>query len=272
MLKIISTPIGNYGDITLSALEALKSSGCILCEDTRKTDILLKHHGILGKKLLIYNEYTTEKDLEHFITLAKTQTVCLVSDAGTPLICDPGHTIIAKARKNGVKIEIHGGVCSLIIGATLCGINIQNMLFLGFFNEKNTVNNPQEEITYSYFVAPHDIQKLLKSLELLNNYDISIKIAKDLTKEYEQYLEFNLQNAILHFNENPPKGEFVFFLKFNLNKPQNLAEMLALTLKTLPNWNQIGKKDLAKFLHTHCENLRGFSVKEIYNALQSNGF
>ena len=267
MVKIISTPIGNFGDITLNALEALQNADVILCEDTRKTDILLKHHGILGKKLLIYNEHTTEKELDYFLTLAKTKAVAIVSDAGTPLICDPGLSIITKARKNGIKIEIHGGVCSLIIGATLCGINIQNMLFLGFFGEKTTIKTPQTEILYSYFVAPHDISKLLKSLENFTNFDVSIKIGKDLTKIYQEYWAFGVGEALAHFQTNEPKGEFVFFLQFTQNKKQNLEEELNKILKTLPNWQTLGKKDLATFIHTNCQSLQSFTVKEIYNLL-----
>ena len=267
MIKIISTPIGNFADITLNALESLKNADVILCEDTRKTDVLLKFHNILGKKLLIHNEHTTEKDLDYFLELAKTQTVCLVCDAGTPLICDPGHKIIAKARKEGVKIEICGGVCSLIVGATLCGINIQNMLFLGFFNEKNAIKKPQEGLTYAFFVAPHDVLKFLKSLEFLH-FSASLKIAKDLTKEYEQYLEFiTLENAIDYFKTTEPKGEFVFFVKFTAKSNQNLAEILTPILENLKGWESIGKKDLAKFLHENCHELQNFTVKEIYNFL-----
>lgn len=264
---IVSTPIGNFEDITLNALNALRGADFILCEDTRKTDTLLKHYNISGKKLLIYNEFTTEKELEHYINLATEKIVCVVSDAGTPLICDPGHAVIAKAHKNSIAIEICGGVCSLILGATLCGVNIQNMLFLGFFNGKNAIINPQEKLTYSYFVAPHDTLRLLKSLELFEDFYASINIAKDLTKQYQQYFTFNLSDAITHFQTNESRGEFVFFITFKQKTVQNLEKIIVKVLDELPNWRTLGKKDLANFLHKNCQNLQAFTPKAIYNFL-----
>lgn len=266
MILLVTTPIGNFNDITLNALETLRKADCILCEDTRKTDVLLKHYGISGKRLLIYNEYTSEKDLAYFLFLARENSVCIVSDAGTPLICDPGHTIIRKARQNGIAVGVVPGVCSLIAGATLCGVNIQNMLFLGFFSSKNTIKNLQEGITYSYFVAPHDILSFLGFLQGFIDYDVHINIAKDLTKEYEQALEFDLAEAIDYFQKTPPKGEFVFFIKFEYNGMPKIDDILSGLLSDLTGWNAISKKDFAKFLHLH-PMLRVFTAKDIYNAL-----
>lgn len=264
-IYIVATPIGNFDDITINALECLKVADYILCEDTRKTDILLRYHNIAGKKLLIYNEYTNHKDLDYFISLTQSSIVCVVSDAGTPLICDPGLTIVTKARIANIPIVVLPGACSLIAATTLCGINIQNCLFLGFFGDRTKILTPLE-YTYVYFVAPHDIFNLLEDLSRFeNDYGIILYIVKDVTKPYQEFLSFNLENALNYFNVKP-KGEFVFFIKFMRRENKNIDDILNDILSKLAGWQSIGKKDFAKFLQSYPV-LQTFTTKDIYNAL-----
>lgn len=262
-LYIVSTPIGNHLDITLYALECLKKAHYILCEDTRKTDFLLKQYDVSGKKLLIYNEHTTEKDALHFANLARENIVALVSDAGTPLICDPGYTMHKRAKIEGIKIFVVTGACALVASAVLCGINIHNLLFLGFF-QKDTKMDTQ--YTNAMYVAPHDIINLLEKLYLFEEkYAVEINIAREVTKVFEESLHFvNIRSAISHFEVNPPRGEFTVFVNF-AKKSTNLESEIQAILHEIPNWEAMPVKSLVKFLNKHF--IKDASSKEVYNIL-----
>lgn len=259
-LYIVSTPIGNYKDITLHALEVLQNADYILCEDTRKTNNLLEKHNIARKNILIYNEHSPKQETEKFIAVAKNHSIALVSDAGTPLICDPGYEIVNIARKNNVEIFAITGACALIAAATICGINIQNMLFLGFFHKKIKFDT---NYTNAFYLPPHDIPTLI---HLLENQNFYIYFAREITKDFQEVLKFSsIDDAKKHFDINQPKGEFVCFLQFIKNK-KNIDEEINKILSSLPNWHYINTKSFSKFLH---ENFLGdFSQKEIYNILQ----
>jgi 16S rRNA (cytidine1402-2'-O)-methyltransferase len=262
-LYIVSTPIGNILDITIHALECLKSADFILCEDTRKTGFLLKQHNIPEKKLLIYNEHSSVADVARFVELAKQYIVALVSDAGTPLICDPGYSLVHYARNNKVGVFILPGSCALIASATLCGININNMLFLGFFQKGMKF---QAEFANALYVAPHDIIVFLKALckyEIF--FNINLSIAREVTKLFQEVLFFSDTSSAIHFfNENPPIGEFTIFVKF-CQKKVDIDVELKLVLKELHEWQSLPLKSLAKFIHNYC--LKFYSQKEIYNKL-----
>ena len=262
-LYIVSTPIGNILDITIHALECLKSADFILCEDTRKTGFLLKQHNIPEKKLLIYNEYSNDADAVRFIELAKEHVVAMVSDAGTPLICDPGYSLVHYARHNKVNVFILPGSCALIASATLCGININNMLFLGFFQKGMKF---QTEFINALYVAPHDIIVFLKALcyyEIF--FNINLSIAREVTKLFQEALFFSDTSSAIHFfNENLPMGEFTIFVKF-CQKKVDIDIELKLLLKELHEWQNLPLKSLAKFIHNYC--LKFYSQKEIYNKL-----
>ena len=262
-LYIVSTPIGNILDITIHALECLKSADFILCEDTRKTDFLLKQHNILEKKLLIYNEHSNDADDVRFIELTKEHVVAIVSDAGTPLICDPGYSLVHYARRNKVSIVILPGSCALIASATLCGININNMLFLGFFQKGVEF---QTDFTNALYVAPHDIIVFLKALSDYGIFfNINLSIAREVTKLFQEALFFSDTSSAIHFfNENPPMGEFTIFVKF-CQKKVDINVELKLLLKELHEWQSLPLKSLAKFIHNYC--LKFYSQKEIYNNL-----
>lgn len=262
-IYITSTPIGNSKDITIHALEVLQNAKYILCEDTRKTNTLLKIHNISRKGLIIYNEHSSKSETEKFANLAKSESIAIVSDAGTPLICDPGFEIINIARKNGAKIFSIIGACALIGSITFCGKTSQNTLFLGFFHKKIIFN---EQYQNAFYLSPHNIKNLLIALKKWEEtHTFNLAIARELTKEFQEYLNFSsITEAENHFNHNPPRGEFTCFLNFK-ERPQNLEIILYKTLKNLPHWQQIPTKSLASFLSQTC--LKTFSAKEIYQCL-----
>ena len=184
-LHIVSTPIGNKLDITLHALKVLREAEFVLCEDTRKTNALLQFHGIDRDKLLVCNEHADKGRLKHFVNLARESSVALVSDAGTPLVCDPGYDLVQMMKKAQVEITVVPGACALIAGATLLGINLINTTFLGFY-QKNSMKKMKEKGSYALFVAPQDIPKLQAELEKCER-KFEIKIASDVTKETQGF-------------------------------------------------------------------------------------
>ncbi len=180
-LYIVSTPIGNKLDITLHALKVLKEAEFVLCEDTRKTNALLQFHGIDRKQLLICNEHAHKGKLTHFLNITRENSVALVSDAGTPLVCDPGYDLVQMVRKAGVEIFVVPGACALVAGATLLGVNLINTTFLGFY-QKNSMKKMKEKGQYALFVAPHDMPKLVEELTK-SERKWEMKIANNVTKE-----------------------------------------------------------------------------------------
>lgn len=194
-LHIVSTPIGNKLDITLHALKVLREAEFVLCEDTRKTNSLLQFHGIDRDKLLVCNEHADKGRLKHFVNLARESSVALVSDAGTPLVCDPGYDLVQMMKKAQVEITVVPGACALIAGATLLGVNLINTTFLGFY-QKNSMKKMKEKGSYALFVAPQDLPKLTAELEKTER-KFEIKIASDVTKETQGFSGFGEIFAIV---------------------------------------------------------------------------
>ena len=134
-LFVVATPIGNLDDITLNAIKTLEECHLILSENTLTTSNLLKHFNIFNKKIVNYTDYTGDKAMEEFLETAKNSKVCLVSEAGTPAISDPGYKLLKKAHEVGVKIVPIVGACSLIGAISVCGLPSYNFAFLGFYEK-----------------------------------------------------------------------------------------------------------------------------------------
>ncbi|MFT4967164.1 MAG: 16S rRNA (cytidine1402-2'-O)-methyltransferase [Candidatus Deianiraeaceae bacterium] len=261
-IYIVSTPIGNIKDITIHAIECLTHADVIFCEDTRKTHFLLNHYNVKCKKLLIFNEH--QGSVDDIINLAKANAVVIVSDAGTPLVCDPGYTIIHNAHIEQIPITIVPGACALIASSTLCGMNLNNTLFLGFFHKKIIFN---AKYTNAIYIAPHDLHTMFEILRKYENkYNISLSIAREVTKKFQEYIFFdNIKDAIKHFMLKPPKGEFTCFIQFITHKGDVLQEINAV-LKDLDGWENMKTKTLAKFLHKYI--VQSASTKEIYSIVE----
>ena len=179
-LFIVATPIGNLSDITLRALETLKNSDLIICEDTRVTNILLRHY-VIDKPLLVYNDHSDKNSRDKILKkLQEGQNLALVSDAGTPLISDPGYKLIKTLKKHDIIVHTIPGPCSIIAALTIAGIATDRFMFLGFLPHKT---GGKEKI----FMETHSIQtslvffessnRLLDSLRLIKNYFPNRKVA-----------------------------------------------------------------------------------------------
>ncbi len=216
MLYIVSTPIGNLEDITLRAIRLLKESDYIAAEDTRHVQILLNKYEIKNK-VLSYHSYSSPAKVERIIEYLKEgKNIALVSDAGTPGISDPAYTLIQRAVEEGIKIEPIPGASSLLAALVASGKRMNQFLYLGFIPLKKGRQTllkalAEEKRTIIIFESPH---RILKTLSNLQEYlgDVEIAICRELTKLHEEIRREKISEAILHFTEKKPKGEFVLVI------------------------------------------------------------
>ncbi len=214
MLYIVSTPIGNLGDITFRAVEVLKSADVIACEDTRKTRILCSHYAI-KTPLLSYYEYNKVKRGDQLLALLRGgKQVALVSDAGTPGISDPGFTLIKSALDAGVRVVSIPGPSALISALSLSGFPTHHFIFEGFLPVKNGPRLKRlKELaslkeTVVVYEAPHRLLKTLVALEeALGNRQVAV--VREITKKFEEVLRGAPSALREHFQIHPPRGEFV---------------------------------------------------------------
>lgn len=212
-LYIVATPIGNLGDITLRAVEVLRGVSAIACEDTRVTGKLLKLLGVKNR-LIRYDDHAGEAERSILIELARTKPVALVSDAGTPLISDPGYRLVRAARDAGVAITSLPGPSAAIVALTLAGLPSDRFLFAGFLpaKAKARAETLQElaEVRATlifYETAPRLLATLSAIDETLPGREISV--ARELTKKFEECLSGSADELIRHYEAKPPKGEIV---------------------------------------------------------------
>ena len=216
-IHIIPTPIGNLKDITLRALEVLEQVDVIFCEDTRVTQKLLSHYGV-KKKLYIYNDYSSEKDRIKILEKAKKASVGLVSDAGMPLISDPGFKLVRQAREENINVCVLPGACSLINAVVSSSFPTNHFSFLGFFDEKKALRNKNIEGSLIFFISPHQLDKTM--VWLFQNFsDRKIALCKEISKAFETVSNFkNLDCWERYKSENLIKGEFVLVLSPPIEK------------------------------------------------------
>lgn len=221
-LFIVSTPIGNLKDITFRAIETLKEVEAIVCEDTRVSSKLLQEYGI-SKPLIVLNDFNEENELPRIISLLnENKQVALISDAGTPLVSDPGFKLVQYAIKKGYSITSIPGPSAPISALTVSGFPPDKFLFLGFLpKSKEKKKKSFTEIyklqsklnpTVICFETP---QRIVETLEVIQEVygDIHIAVARELTKMFEEVKRDNVSNLVEYFNQSKPKGEFVVLFK-----------------------------------------------------------
>ena len=233
-LFIVATPIGNLEDITIRAIKTLFSADIIACEDTRRTGLLLqgltkRYTGMEGShtstskpwkyaNLLRVDEHTEQQNVPKLIdALTHGRTVALVSDAGTPLVSDPGFLLVREAIKRGIKVVSVPGPTAAIAALTSSGLPTDKFFFLGYPPEKSShriklfdslliLNRFKISTTYILYCAPHKLEQTLEDMKNVFG-DIEIVVARELTKVYEEVWRSTITNAESHFVN--PKGEFV---------------------------------------------------------------
>ncbi len=263
-LYIIATPIGNLSDITFRAIDTLQNADLIACEDTRVSKVLLDKYSIKTPTTSVHNYNETDR-----LDFLKSQidngkAVAFISDAGTPLISDPGYKISSLLRSLGYYVTIIPGPSAPIAGLVLSGFPTDRFMFIGFVptknNEKagffNQIKN--EKATVIFFESPNRILETLKTLDEIFR-DRKIALVREITKIYEEVQSGTAKDLISYFTLNPPKGEFVGLIHpaddttdINIDKIKN---MLILLLK------HMSLKDASEFISSTFE----ISKKTVYN-------
>lgn len=219
MLTIIPTPIGNLGDITLRALEVLKNCDEVICEDSRRTSQLLNHYKI-KKPLIILNDFNEYKSGDFILQKLKSGlNLALVSDAGTPLVSDPGFKIVRAAIEQGLEVDSLPGPSSVITALTLSGLPPDKFMFLGYLPEKEGKRKAQlqniQEIsklipaTFIIFIAPHKLLRTLGEIKVELS-DPKVVLAKELTKIHQKVLCKKVSDIL--DEEKNPKGEYILLV------------------------------------------------------------
>ncbi len=218
MLYLCATPIGNLDDMTFRVLETLRCVDLIAAEDTRNSIKLLNHFEI-KTPMTSYHEYNRVEKAHYLIgQMQEGKNVALITDAGTPAISDPGETLVALCQEAGVRVTSLPGAAACITALTLSGLSTRRFCFEGFLpsdkKEKKDVlaELAQESRTMIVYEAPHHLIRTLEELkEALG--DRRITICRELTKKFETVMPTTLVDALLYYEENEPRGEYVLVIE-----------------------------------------------------------
>jgi len=234
-LYIVATPIGNLEDISIRALRTLFSVDVIACEDTRRTGFLLSElkkryqpviqqfteYSLTDARLMRYDDRTEHQSAPEVLSLLMDDTsVALLSDAGTPLINDPGYILVREARKKGIPIISVPGASALLTALVGSGLPADKFIFLGYPPEKQAhrvrlfqsliETSRLLDLTYVFYASPHKLDGTLTDMQTVFG-DREVTIARELTKKYEETWTGTLSQAAIYFAD--PKGELVILLR-----------------------------------------------------------
>lgn len=210
-LYLVATPIGNLDDITLRALETLRQVSWIAAEDTRHTGRLLKHYNI-ETSLISFHEHSQPAKLEHLVSLLEQADVALVSDAGTPVISDPGYELVIAALAAGHQVIPIPGPSAPITALIASGLPSDRFLYLGYLPRKSSERRQLLEgvldmpYTLIFFETPHRLLASLQDLlDVLGDRDAAV--GREITKLHEEFFRGTVSHVLAHFNATPPRGE-----------------------------------------------------------------
>ncbi len=235
VLYIVATPIGNLQDITFRAIDTLKKANFIVAEDTRHCKVLLLHYGISTPVLSLHehNERFQIKDILQ--RLLQGSACALISDAGTPLISDPGYRLVQEARAAGVTLVPLPGPCAAIAALSVSGLATDRFVFEGFLPTKTEARQKylekllEESRTLVFYEAPHRILAVLKDLNLIFGQERKAVIAREMTKFYETIHGGTLGELLawLEGDSNQQRGELVLVLEGAVSKKEKSMEKSA---------------------------------------------
>jgi 16S rRNA (cytidine1402-2'-O)-methyltransferase len=263
-LYLIPTPIGNLGDITFRAVEILKYSDCILCEDTRISKNLLDKFAIKSR-LIPNHKFNEKKNLPYIIDLLKkNQLISLVSDAGTPGISDPGAILVKECIKESINVFPLPGPSSVTSAVSISGFS-EKYFFYGFFPDKE--KNLKEDLnilsdldtSIVFFISPKKINKIIPSIKK-NFNDRSILICREMSKFYEEYIRCKV-NELKLFDKDP-KGEITIVISQKENTKKRHSFLKESDKRNINK--MINKLSIKEITDLICQNSK-VSKKEIYN-------
>ena len=218
-LVVVATPIGNLGDLSPRAVEALGAADAIACEDTRRTRKLLSHAGVKAPPLLVVNDHSEAGQVRAVLErLEAGERVAVVSDAGTPGISDPGERLVAAASAAGLDVEVVPGPSAAIAALVVSGLPTGRFVFEGFLPRKGSgrterltalASEPRTAIVYE---APHRVRKTIDDLVSALGPLRRVVLVRELTKLHEEVWRGTLEGAVEHLAQSEPRGEYVIIL------------------------------------------------------------
>lgn len=271
-LYLVATPIGNLEDITLRALRILKEVDVIACEDTRQTIKLLNHYDIKNK-LIAYHKFNEKKEAEKLVErLESGEDIALVSDAGLPIISDPGSILVQECNKRNIPVTVVPGANAGLTALMLSGLDARRFTFFGFPEKskkgekefiKDIMNWPDTAIMYE---SPHHLLKTLKGICEIDP-DRILSVSRELTKRYEETITDTAQNLLKLFEERPPRGEFVIIIDKNDSPVQADQSLNELSLKELvEKYIEDGLREKDAIKKAAAE--RGLKKRDVYEEIK----
>lgn len=218
-LYIVSTPIGNLSDMTFRAVDILKNVDLIAAEDTRHTSELLNYFEI-KTKLTSYHEHNENEKADKIIAkIEEGFDVAIVTDAGTPIISDPGNILVKRAIEKNIFVSAIPGACAAINALVLSGLSSENFVFVGFLAEDNKRRKRQLEIlshetkTMIFYISPHSLKKDLEFLKEAFGEKRRVSLSREMTKIHEETIRGTFSDVIMHCFNNTIRGEYVLVVE-----------------------------------------------------------
>lgn len=240
-LYIVATPIGNLDDITLRAIDTLKRVDLIAAEDTRHSGLLLQHLGIKARLYSLHDHNEQEKAHVLIEKLQAGISIALISDAGTPLINDPGYHLVKACRENGIKVVPIPGACAAIAALSVAGLPSDKFIYEGFLPAKSKARQDSlaslitEPRTMIFYESTHRLLETLKDMQTIFGADKQIVLAKELTKTWETIVSLPVNELIDWLNQDASrqKGEFVLIVAGYIESNKDIDPKAINTLKLL---------------------------------------
>jgi 16S rRNA (cytidine1402-2'-O)-methyltransferase len=275
ILYVVATPIGNLEDVTLRALRILREVSLIAAEDTRRTARLLQHYSISTRTTSLHEHNEREKTPQLLARLQAGGSIALVSDAGTPLISDPGQALVAAARSAGIRVESIPGPSAVMAALSSSGLETREFVFLGFpptrsKDRKQWLDGLAVQSRLAvFFEAPHRIRRTLADLSATLGPDRVIAIGRELTKAHEELVVWPISQQLQYFVT--PKGEFTVLIpparqEENSRRPVPVPAELLIELGELTEKAALSRRKALKVLADR----HGMSVNELYRLLQNS--
>lgn len=217
MLYLIPTPVGNLEDITLRALRVLKEVDLILAEDTRTSGLLLKHFDI-HQPMLSYHKFNEHQTVHQIVErLLAGADVAVISDAGTPGISDPGFLVAREAIRAGIEVSCLPGATAFVPALVSSGLPCDKFCFEGFLPQKKGRQTRLQQLaaetrTIIFYESPHRVVKTLQQFAEVFGLDRPVAVCREISKMHEQTVRGTMQEALTHFQEHEPRGEFVIIV------------------------------------------------------------
>ena len=219
ILYLVPTPVGNMEDMTMRAIRLLKEADVILCEDTRTSGILLKHFEIEGKKLMAHHKFNEHGTSNGAVERLKAgQTICLITDAGTPGISDPGFYLVREAVAAGITVQTLPGATAFTPALVSSGLPCDRFCFEGFLPQKKGRQTRLEELreevrTMIFYESPRRLLKTLEQFAEVFGEERQVSVCREISKIHEESVRGTLKEVAEHFRETEPRGEIVMILQ-----------------------------------------------------------